>query len=261
MSVGGNAIFNSAIFAGPARFSGSIFMRGFDLNGVDFKSDTSPPRFDDVKTGSALFSLSSFNRSRPSQDTGAKFGGMSFENIEVRADKTQNRNIFESYRNLISLADQSAYNTDVYATFERFLQKSGAQDQADEVFIHQKRRERRELLSGLSWLRSLLLDWLVVYGRKPWWAFIYSVIIVLVGFVIFRKREGMIPLKTEDGSRRYSAFWYSLDLFAPIIDLDNAKIWGPEKSRWFARNYAPVHRILGWILIPLGLAALTGIVK
>ncbi len=71
----------------------------------------------------------------------------------------------------------------------------------------------------------------------------------------------MEPQQPEDASRSYNALWYSLDLFLPLIDLQAASAWQPKQDRRFARNYMRVHRIFGWILIPVGLAAFTGIIK
>jgi len=62
----------------------------------------------------------------------------------------------------------------------------------------------------------------------------------------------------------YNPFWYSLDLFAPVIDLGVAKSWepGPGHARpRFARQYAHIQKILGWILVPIGVVALTGYLK
>jgi hypothetical protein len=58
----------------------------------------------------------------------------------------------------------------------------------------------------------------------------------------------------------YNPFWYSLDLFSPI-DLGMAKKWRPKKLYPEVRGYGQVHRLLGWILIPLIVAAITGIIK
>ena len=67
--------------------------------------------------------------------------------------------------------------------------------------------------------------------------------------------------KLEAASQNYNPLWYSLDLFLPFIDLQVANVWLPKQRRHFARHYMRVQTILGWILIPIGLAALTGIIK
>jgi hypothetical protein len=54
---------------------------------------------------------------------------------------------------------------------------------------------------------------------------------------------------------------FSLDLFLPIANLQVANLWVPKKDRRFARNYVHIHKILGALLVPIGLAAVTGIIK
>jgi hypothetical protein len=67
----------------------------------------------------------------------------------------------------------------------------------------------------------------------------------------------MDPYKQEDATRPYKAFWYSLDLFAPVINLEVANMWRPKDNyRWGVR-YMRVHKIMGWLLVPLGVAAWT----
>ncbi len=60
---------------------------------------------------------------------------------------------------------------------------------------------------------------------------------------------------------RYNAFWYSLDLFLPIIKLGEADVWTPKDNRRWALFYRKVHIITGSLFVPIGLAAWTGIIK
>ena len=66
---------------------------------------------------------------------------------------------------------------------------------------------------------------------------------------------------TKDTSYRYSAFWYSLDLFLPFIDLQAESMWIPKKDYRLVLYYMRAHTLLGWILLPIGLAAFAGIIK
>ena len=61
--------------------------------------------------------------------------------------------------------------------------------------------------------------------------------------------------------RRYNPIWYSFDLFAPIIDLEAASVWAPRPDKvgmWF---YLRIHRLLGWILVPIAILAITGLLQ
>jgi hypothetical protein len=85
--------------------------------------------------------------------------------------------------------------------------------------------------------------------------------VVFLGTVIFWRRRDMELQDSKSCRAIYNPFWYSLDLLTPIIDMDAARVWMPRENWWFGRNYARLHRILGWILVPIGLAAITGIIK
>jgi hypothetical protein len=71
----------------------------------------------------------------------------------------------------------------------------------------------------------------------------------------------MEPQKPEDAERVYNRIWYSLDLFLPFVDLQADDVWKPKTNERFLRHYVRLHVMLGWILVPLVLAALTGLIK
>ena len=83
---------------------------------------------------------------------------------------------------------------------------------------------------------------------------------LILGLVLFWKRSGMDYKNDWDTREDYSGFWYTLDLFIPIVNLQTANEWRPKENRSLALIYMRLHTLAGWILIPLGLAALTGIV-
>ena len=56
----------------------------------------------------------------------------------------------------------------------------------------------------------------------------------------------------------FSPFWYSLDLFLPLIDLHAARYWIPKPGAAITRFYSRVHILLGWIFVPLFLASWFG---
>jgi len=73
--------------------------------------------------------------------------------------------------------------------------------------------------------------------------------------------QQMEPQRPEDTPRVYSRFWYSLGLFLPFVDLQADKVWKPKADQTFLRSHMRLHIMLGWILIPIVLAALTGLIK
>jgi hypothetical protein len=87
------------------------------------------------------------------------------------------------------------------------------------------------------------------------------VIVVLFGGLVFRSRTSVVARDAADLSQTYNPLWYSFDLLTPFINLHQADVWVPRQDWRFGRNYAHIHRIIGWILVPIGIAAITGIIK
>jgi hypothetical protein len=224
MKVGGNARFRKAMFEGPV-----------DLSFSDF----------------AVLDLS-----EAVYDGAVYLEGMNYK--EIRAAGLLE--VPESHEALLKLAGQAAYRADVYGNLEAFFLRQGYRVDADRAFIEGKRRERKENLHGLPWFGSWLLDLLVGYGRRPWQAGIPCAFFVALGCFLFSPKR-MEPQKSEDAHRVYNRFWYSLGLFLPFVDLQADKVWKPKPDQTFLRNYMRVHVLVGWILVPLVLAALTGLIK
>jgi hypothetical protein len=105
-----------------------------------------------------------------------------------------------------------------------------------------------------------MLDLLVGYGRRPWQAIIPCAVLIALGCVLFSPKK-MEPRNPDGAPPVYSRFWYSLGLFLPVVDLKTSELWGPKPEYTFLRNYMRVHILLGWVLIPIVLAALTGLIK
>jgi hypothetical protein len=177
---------------------------------------------------------------------------------------------------LLELLDspQVLYAPQPYLMLEQYLSTVGNPDDADNTYIHMRRRQRGRRMHWATKLSDRTLDWVLGYGREPsralWWALGF----VALGMIIFSPRR-MIPQdqalpesagkddKPDPSGKKnaaYSRFWYSLDVLAPAIELGADKAWEPDPNWWIGRNYSYVHRILGWILVPLILAALTGVI-
>jgi acyl carrier protein len=274
MKVSGGAFFRKAIFAGPANFAFADIGGNFEAEGVQFNNTQKAANLNSMKVAdSAIFRDMMINgevsmmdarfysvlfsvESLPEDAEFMRFDGMTYQHINA-----EDNNGRASSEKLLELARRAVYSVSVYRNLEAFFQRQGNPELADKIFVDQKQRERKEVLQGIAWWWSLLLDVLVRHGRSPSRGFLWSALFICIGAFVFWRRNGMEPQKPEDTSRKYNAAWYSLDLFLPFIDLQAASVWIPRNDRWIARNYMRVHTLLGWILIPIGLAALTGIIE
>jgi len=177
--------------------------------------------------------------------------GLTFDGIELPQYQVE-----PSAIRMLALIDSSPYSPQPYLELERYLRAHGNPDEADDVYIDMRRRGRAQLYF-LQRPFDLMLDLLVGYGRRPWRSGLAALLLILVGALIFR-RQCMEHDDEKCSDEWYNPFWFSLDLLSPI-DLGVSKRWRAKDYR--LRNYAQVHRVAGWILIPLIAAAITGIIK
>ena len=210
-----------------------------------------------LSLGDSSFNQIIFNNvTWPPEGKTLSLGGMSYNTISIfRGDDR------DAWQELISLANRSSFYAPTYTKLESYFKEQGHPERADKVYIAYKQRERKERLQWMSasWWWNIFLDMFVKYGRSPERAFAWSAIFVAIGLIVFKDVSKMIP--SEKNLFPYHPLWYSFDLFLPFIDLGIAKLWNPKPERAIARNYRRIHMLLGWILIPIALLAITGVIK
>lgn len=277
MKVGQSAFFQDAVFAGPADFTFVDIGINFEANEAKFTNTEEGVWFNSMKVGRHIifdkavfagpvdfefvdigFSFKADNVQfiNFGRETILNLGGMTYKHISMGAES-------DSWKKLLDLVNHSAYNVQVYTNLEDFFRRQGYSDRAHEVVVAQKRRERKEILrwDSVWWWLNPILEALVLYGCSPGRILPWGAGVVFIGWFVFRRKEGMVLQKGEDVSSNYSGLWYSLDLFLPGIDLHTANVWIPKPTRQYALHYMRVHRLLGWLIIPVGLLAFTGIIK
>ncbi|MBL4691188.1 MAG: hypothetical protein JKY68_06975, partial [Rhodospirillales bacterium] len=137
-----------------------------------------------------------------------------------------------------------------------------------------------------EWLWNGILSVTIAHGYKPWKALIWMLAIVFAGWLVFANaetRKAIHPSKERvllddryfnSGGRwrpldypAFSAAWYSLDVFLPIVDLHQESYWLPGKTdgpvlwAWRYKIWLWVEILLGWFLTTIAVAGLTGLVK
>jgi hypothetical protein len=275
LKVTGDAFFTRATFAGPVTFQYAHFAENWRCEGSAFTNATALANFETVQVGATtsfadgtFAGYVSFKDARFANLGFAKvhwpvthldhpwlwLNGMTYQRISAGSEK-------ESWNSLYDLvqrtARQSAYSADIYASLEDYYRRLGYPGQANMFFRAQKQREREEVLTGFAWAWSYFLDWFVGYGRSPQRAIFWSVAIISIGCLVFRPKL-MEPQNAEHSTRKYSAFWYSVDVYLPIIKLHDAEIWKPKEEYVLGHVWRRIHTVLGWALIPIAIAAWTG---
>ena len=206
---------------------------------------------------SNFYSLKMINVSWPANPEQAWMEGLAYQNLSAGEGP-------HDWEKLLTWVDHSRMDTRNYNQLEEYLKHGGYTERADEVFIQGKRREALNKWWRPDHLATLIFwDGLAGYGRKPGRTFWLGLIIVLVGTRFFDHRNfdpSFLGSWTWliNGSiwrQRMVRFFLSLDEFLPGVDLGLARHWQISKISYPTLLYYHFHKISGWILVPIGLAA------
>jgi hypothetical protein len=188
------------------------------------------------------------------------------------------------------------FSRDPYLQLEKYYRGVGKELEAKRLH-YMGRRDLRENAKdkngGTEW--PLLttwgdwwLKWLTGYGVHTWLLLIPIFFFLGVGTWVFWPPEALVtPPGTHGqsnegqeanaiylastvssqqeqsqvglGQHLFDRASYSLDLFLPVVNLHIDENWQPNGLG--RQIYAVVHSMVGWILVPLLLASLTGIVR
>jgi hypothetical protein len=171
----------------------------------------------------------------------------------------------QEWKKLLAWINQSRFDSRNYRQLEDFFLRGGAKGLADTVYIQGKRREIVQEWWHPGNLATLVFwDGLAGYGRKPSRTLWISLIIISVGMYFFDPKN-FDPsflggwnwlLNGSVWKTRVIRFFLSLDEFLPGVDLGLARLWQLSKVNYPTVLYYHFHKIAGWILIPIGIAAI-----
>jgi hypothetical protein len=246
LDVHGRAILQGLIIENSADLRGAHFQYLILANDVSWPDHTSSP------------------------ESRIQLDGISFSQIEIQDgrnfDNTSPKQYpatDDFYKNMLKMwPDNAGYSARPYQQMEKAFAEAGRPDLADLAYESMKDKERTNghltVFQGFgSWVLSLLIR----YGREPSRALYASVAFIVLGWIIFRHRRYVDPKDPKNADKTFRPFWYSLDLFLPLSTLPDAEIWEPKEDDWARSFYARFHSVLGWVLIPIGLAAITGLLS
>jgi len=275
LNTDGDACLANTFFAGPVSFRSAHIAENWRFDGSRFVNPGVLVDFEEVKVdAAATFVGCSFSGYISFKD--ARFAALDFSKVTWPASHDDNPWLWlngmtygrisagsekDSWQNLYNLVQRtahgSAYSADIFARLAGYYRQLGYPRQANTFFRAQKKREREEVLSGPAWVWSFFLEKFVGYGRSPERAIFWSVAVVGFGCLMFRPNR-MEPQKADYNGRKYSAFWYSVDVYLPVIKLHDAEIWKPKEEYVLTHVWRRIHTVLGWALIPIAIAAWTG---
>ncbi|MEV0403291.1 hypothetical protein [Actinoallomurus sp. NPDC050550] len=139
--------------------------------------------------------------------------------------------------------DPHGFRPQPYEQLASWLRRIGRDDLARKCQLA-KQRARRRQLGRISRAWSVLLDWTVGYGYRPWIAAVWLIVLVAVGTVVFSVDHPR-TIKQPDERPHFHALIYTLDLMLPIETFGQRSAWDPIGwSRWLAWTLTGT----GWIL-------------
>jgi hypothetical protein len=180
--------------------------------------------------------------------------------------------IFLAWREALDIIEP--YDVHPYRQMERAFRDMGLDRDADRVYLAQRWRALR-LKGPRQWLNRAggFLYWLFArFGVRPWRLAGFSFVLLLISIGIFDQPKAVISVKdspcTAHTLNRREALGVSLDYFLPV-PVPVAACWVASRETAFALFGQPVSfslwgsvlKLMGWIFVPLGVAALTGLLR
>jgi hypothetical protein len=194
------------------------------------------------------------------QKTEIYLDGMSYESITTKTKPTE----AEKWPELLAWLGLSRFNTQNYGQLDAFFQRCGLRKWADKVHIAGKRRElgKRKWWDPARWLIKFFWGLLAGYGRKPGRTLWISLGLIILGAFILNPAQVLPPgfLDKLAGYQDNAAHRMALRLIVSLYNFVSAiPGWGSHLSvtshEFHLFVFLWVQRICGWILIPIGLAA------
>jgi len=198
----------------------------------------------------------------PSQANEVLLDGLTYEDLSKREDGTK-----PDWKEVLDLLNLSRFNTKNYSQLEAYLQRGGEKNWADRIYINCKRRDLRQKrywrFRLSNWAIWIFWDLLTGYGRKPARTLLLIIPLVVAGAFLFEPQFEAKFLKDYSSFKSIIMDYppiargiLSIDRFLPGVDLGIAKYWHPSQLCLWTWLYWHFIKIMGWITIPIALAAI-----
>jgi len=274
----GTAFFNPATFEGEANFRSTRFKSNAKFTGAVFKEGVN-------------FSSAQIQRESHFEKTifanYVSFENTSFETIYFGEQEVQfhakidlrgciYNHIYPIFFWKQLMEHLDPYDRQPFTQLEETFRRAGKDKLADDVYYEQKCRESAQKTLGtpVAWLLDRFLWLFTGYGVRLYRLIVFIALILFVGTFIFQL-EGAVVLNPDikppyvfgsnDTLPCWEAFWVSLSTFLPV-EIPSGTDWKPSSQTiWFLSikftTFATMLKLSGWILVPVGIAGISGILK
>jgi hypothetical protein len=166
------------------------------------------------------------------------------------------------------------FSRDPYLQLEKYYRSVGDENQAKTTYylgriaLRANAKDKRHGRARWSFRKCVSDDFFRVltgYGTKVGRILVIAFIFLILGTLVFylptEALNGVNASANANPSEEGLLFrtLYSLDLFLPIVNLRVDEQWVPNGP--LLQAYATIHTIVGWLIVPLLLAALAGIIR
>jgi hypothetical protein len=162
------------------------------------------------------------------------------------------------------------FSRDPYLQLERYYKDIG--DEAAARMAHLKghrafRESAKSSESPAGWNRrqsawDLFLNLSIGYGLQAWRLLVPLLFVFILGAAVFSDPGALVYKANGSPMNDYASWWpglvYSFDLLIPVLTFPPADQWAPNGDG--REIFAVVEVVIGWLLVPLMIAAWTGIV-
>jgi len=255
---GGKLEFASAQFAGSVNLSAASISQELSLTGAQFEHR--------VTLYDASIDLLVLDDDRfPFKEGSLDLRGFTFNRFKGPAANSEERAIA-----FATAQDPTIFSRDPYLQLEKYYENIGDDSRGRRVYYQGRSEFREKARTQNKWsLMRSILDWfwkvLTGYGIKIWPLLAISSVFLVIGTLVFyvpqdtlTKANGPASIIPWEEGLLYR-FLYSLDLFLPIVNLRVDEQWVPNGL--LLQEYATIHTLVGWLIVPLLLAALAGIMR
>ncbi len=269
-SVSGPALFEVAVFRATASFSLCKLHDVANFERTEFFGNLN---LNEATIRVLLFSSDSIGDGERSGQFKSKVDlrGCTYDRIEV--DQTELLNHI------------SPYARQPFVQLEKTARNAGDDSEADAIYLFRRRTERCRQWDRKEigpWFFSWAYQLLANYGVRPYRLIFVPLALLILGFFVFSQPQA-VRLAGQDqfskakitdsgqANREHDVFSslglaarLSLRTFLPV-EVPLASDWEPSNKRIVgplrASDFAALIKIAGWILVPLGVAALTGLLR
>ncbi|HME45546.1 MAG TPA: pentapeptide repeat-containing protein [Syntrophorhabdales bacterium] len=277
--IGSDAQFTEATFRQYAGFVRMHVEGDLFLDGASFEKDVS---FQNSRFGTAFFC--------PSDKSAATCYFQRTSKIDWMGCTYDRIHPTSAWKDLMDRLDP--YDRQPYTQLEEVFRRSGEDHLAKAVYLERKHREYKERIKPNLWkqphklLGDLFLHWLTGYGVQLWRLPLFMLGLVLLWMFVFWQDKALEPkgedcvivvngtsvklqpsAKDKDMPGLASAFWVSVRTFLPV-EIPAGSRWKPStRAMWQGplsmtyETFATFLKLFGWILVPVGVAGLTGLLK